>query len=102
MKFGIPEKSLNMIITALSSFDCIVKASIFGSRAMGNHKNGSDVDLVIYGSNITGEIVNKLRILLNEELPLPYYFDVVHYEALDSSGLRQHIDDNALVLYSLH
>jgi len=99
MRFGIPENSLNIIISTLQDFDSIRKASIFGSRALGNYKNGSDVDIAIYGDDITSEIVNRLSILLNEDLPLPYYFDIVHYEGLDNNGLKEHINSFSVSFY---
>ncbi|WP_069800151.1 nucleotidyltransferase domain-containing protein [Tepidibacillus sp. HK-1] len=88
------------LIGALSRWPEIEKASIFGSRAMGNYKNGSDVDLVIYGSQLTQEIINHLSVLLNEELPLPYYFDIIHYETLKHRPLKDHIDKYAKCFYS--
>jgi len=42
-----------MILQELKRRKEIQKAAIFGSRAMGNYKNGSDVDLVIYGPDVT-------------------------------------------------
>lgn len=98
MKFGIPEKSMNIILHTLEQFKEIEKASIFGSRALGNYKNGSDIDLVIYGSRVTDEIINFLSIQLNEELPLPYFFDIVHYESLSNKKLKEHIDKFAKTL----
>lgn len=92
MSFGISQKSMEMILSALAQREEIEKASIFGSRSMGNYKNGSDIDIAIYGINITAEILNKISIELNEKLPLPYYFDVVHYESLKHEGLKEHID----------
>jgi len=92
MSFGIPQKSMEKILDALAQIKEIEKASIFGSRSMGNYKNGSDVDIAIYGIRITPEILNKISIQLNEKLPLPYYFDVVHYESLKHEGLKEHID----------
>lgn len=99
MRFGIPPKSMGLLIRALMEKQEIEKASVFGSRAMGNYKNGSDVDVVIYGSFITDEIVNQLSITLNEKLPIPYYFDIVHYDALKHEGLKKHIDDFGMVFY---
>lgn len=92
MSFGISEKSFNLIISALSKWSEIDSAAIFGSRAMGNYKRGSDIDLVIYGNDITPEIVDSLSIMLNEKLPIPYYFDIVHYESLKNDSLKTHID----------
>lgn len=90
---------MELIINTLWEKEQVEKTAIFGSRAMGNYKNGSDVDLVIYGENITKEMVNEISIKLNEELPLPYYFDVIHYESLKHDGLREHIDEFAKIIY---
>jgi hypothetical protein len=60
---------------------------------MGHYKNGSDVDLAVYGSRLLTRLFNGLSALLNEELPLPYYFDVIHYESIKDIELKKHIDD---------
>ena len=99
MSFGISTKSMSMIINVLRQNKEIKKASIFGSRSMGNYKNGSDIDLAIYGTYITPEILNNISIELNEKSPLPYYFDIVHYETLKHEGLKEHIDSFGKVLY---
>lgn len=99
MKFGITKRSLDYIIYALSTWPTIEKAAIFGSRAMGNYKSGSDIDLVIYGKDIVLDTVNRLSIMLNEELPIPYYFDVVHYETLKNDSLKAHIDTYCKFFY---
>ena len=99
MNFGLFEKSLDMIINAIKACPNLEKAAIFGSRSMGNYKNGSDVDLVIFGVNISREAVNRLSVLLNEELPLPYYFDVLHYESLTNDSMKQHIDQYVKTIF---
>lgn len=92
MNFGLPPKSHNLIIQSLKNNKEIEKAAIFGSRALGNFKNGSDVDLVIFGSEITPQLMLRLAVQLNEELPLPYHFDLVHYESINDQALKNHID----------
>ncbi len=99
MSFGISKKSYDYIIYALSQYPAIEKAGIFGSRAMGVYKNGSDIDLVIYGRNITPEVVTRVSVMLNEELPVPYYFDIVHYDSLRNDSLKSHIDKYGKIFY---
>ncbi|NLW23234.1 MAG: nucleotidyltransferase domain-containing protein [Tissierellia bacterium] len=99
MNFGIPAKSMDLIIEAMAEYEEIERAAIFGSRSMGNYKNGSDVDIAIYGNDITMELVKRLSIKLNEILPLPYYFDIVHYESLKNEELKKHIDVFGKVFY---
>ena len=92
MNVGLSEKALEHIKKAIIKFPEIDECRIFGSRAMGNYRKGSDVDLAIYGESITPEVTLKLSVLLNEELPLPYYFDVVDATHLKHSGLMEHIE----------
>jgi uncharacterized protein len=100
MNYGIPESSMNMITQMMQSRKEIEKAIIFGSRAIGNYKNGSDVDIAIFGDGITLEIVSEVSVKLNEELPLPYYFDILHYGSIKHEALKKHIDDFGKVFYS--
>lgn len=90
--FGLLERDLKYINLALEKFEEIEEAIVFGSRAMGNYKKGSDVDLAIKGKGITRKTILRLNDLLNEEYPLPYFFDVIHYESISSDKLREHID----------
>ncbi len=99
MRFGIPVKSMNLIFGVLRQREEVKKAAMFGSRGMGDYKKGSDVDIAIYGTAITAEIVNQLSVELNEKLPLPYYFDIVHYESLKHKKLKEHIDRHGEAFY---
>jgi len=98
--FGIAPKSYELILKTLSEFEEIEKAAIYGSRAMGNYKPGSDIDLVIYGNKITPETLLKLKTKLEQELPIPYYFDLNHYETVSNSELKKHIDAFGKFFYS--
>lgn len=97
--FGFLERDFKYIKMALSEFKEIDEAIIFGSRAMGNYKKGSDVDMAILGSEITRKTILRLSDLLNEEYPLPYFFDIIHYETLSNENLKQHIDDKGKKIY---
>ncbi len=90
---------MTQILGACRQFEEIDAVVLFGSRAKGNYKPGSDVDLAVKGDRITPRIVAQLSDLLNEELPLPYFFDVVHYNTLESKPLADHIDRVGVVLY---
>ena len=92
MDTGLTQTDISRITAAIKQFPEIDDALIFGSRAKGTHKKASDVDLAIKGRAVTGETIKRLSFLLNEELPLPYFFDVVHYEALENRQLIAHID----------
>jgi uncharacterized protein len=99
MPYGLLESDLRHIADALGSFDEIAEAVLFGSRAKGNYKPGSDVDLAIRGDRITPRTVADLADCLNEDKPLPYFFDVVHYETLEEPRLIEHIDRVGIVIF---
>ncbi|MFC2130996.1 nucleotidyltransferase domain-containing protein [Bacteroidota bacterium] len=92
MNFGLTQKDIELIVTAIQSFKNIEKAIIFGSRAKGNHKRGSDIDIALIGKELSKSDMARLRDLLNEELPLPYFFDVINYHEINNQDLREHID----------
>lgn len=48
MSFGLKSSDLDYIINTIKKFPQIKKAVIFGSRAKGNFKPGSDIDIVDY------------------------------------------------------
>lgn len=98
MKFGLTEKTYDLLIKTLKSYNEIEKACIFGSRAMGNYKKGSDIDICIYGKSVNEKIISKLNIELNENLPIPYYFDIVYYDSIENNDLKRHIDEQGKIL----
>ena len=99
MNYGLKKRDIDNITKALRQIPEVEKAIIFGSRAKGNHKLGSDVDLAIKGKNINYSVVSSLSYLLNEEYALPYFFDVVHYEKLTESNIIEHIDRVGEIIY---
>jgi len=99
MMYGIPEKSFQLILSAINRLAEIESAAIYGSRAMGNYKNGSDIDLVVYGRDINQQVILKLKTELEHKLPIPYFFDITHYETLENPGLKEHIDQYAKEIF---
>jgi predicted nucleotidyltransferase len=97
--FGIYDTSFLSILKTIKEIDEIEKAIIFGSRAMGNYKKGSDIDLAIIGKNVNYKIITHLSNVLNEELPIPYYTDVLDYNSLSNIELKEHIDIEGKVIY---
>ena len=99
--YGIPEKSYQLILNSFKNCEQIERAAIYGSRAMGNYKKGSDIDLVVYGKRLNHNILLKLKTKLEQELPIPFYFDITHYESLPENDLKKHIDNYSKIIYPL-
>ena len=97
--FGLIDRDIEYIVKAMKKFDEIEKAIVFGSRAMGNYKKGSDVDIAIIGEDITSSTVYGLDDYLNEVYPLPYFFDVLQYSSITNDNLKKHIDNEGKIIY---
>ncbi|MEZ0116887.1 UNVERIFIED_ORG: putative nucleotidyltransferase [Heyndrickxia coagulans] len=97
--YGLLERDMQYILQALKKFNEIECAILFGSRATGNYKNGSDVDIAIRGEKVTDNVIFELNDLLNEVYPIPYFFDILHYEEIHNEKLLDHIDKKGIVLY---
>lgn len=99
MRYGLLESDLQHIVDAAKSFPEIKTLLLFGSRAKGNYKKASDVDLALQGEQVSYDTVAQLSSVLNEEKPLPYFFDTINYQTLSNPQLKEHIDRVGIVLY---
>jgi len=77
-------------------------AWLYGSRARGTHRPGSDVDLALAGP-LTEAALARIRYALTETGPLPYLFDVTALDALPAAHpLRQQISADGLLIWPMH
>ncbi len=97
--YGLLERDLHYMIKAFEKHSEIDKVILFGSRAMGNYKRSSDIDLAIIGDSVDTRIIAILLDDLNEEFPIPYFFDVIHYQKISNKELKKHIDTEGKVLW---
>lgn len=58
--YGLLERDLKYILEAVRKYPEIEKVIIFGSRAMGNYKPGSDIDIALKGQNVNRTTVIRL------------------------------------------
>lgn len=99
--FGIFDKSYKLIIASFQKYPEIEKAIIFGSRALGNYKRGSDIDVALIGNNISLKIISAISAKLNEELPIPYHIDVINFNSTHNEELKNHILTHGKVFYKI-
>jgi len=96
--FGLQKSDISLIKAIFSEYPELDKVIIFGSRAMGNHKTGSDVDLALFGSLLTEKIVSSIHFELNENSLMPYFFDVINYHSISTESLKDHINQQGKLL----
>tara|TARA_R110002050_G_scaffold176775_1_gene309745 strand:- start:6269 stop:6592 length:324 start_codon:yes stop_codon:yes gene_type:complete len=97
---GISEPSFEVILNVFKDFPEIESAVLFGSRALGTFKKGSDIDIAIYGPNLTPQTSLSISSKLNESTPIPYYIDIVAPKFLDSTSLIEHIKRVGKIIYT--
>lgn len=89
--FGLSSNNINKINSVFQQYPEIDEVLIFGSRAKGNFRDNSDIDLAIKSKNISLSILQQIEIKL-EELYIPNYFDLVIYEKIENQELIEHIN----------
>jgi len=97
-QFGLKPETINKIQTILTTFPEIKTAILYGSRAKGNYKNGSDIDLTLKTSKHNTPSLIKIGVAL-DELDLPYTFDLSLYDKISNPDLIAHINRVGVVFY---
>jgi predicted nucleotidyltransferase len=72
---------------------------LYGSRAKGNYKNGSDIDLTLKGKNLNLLILGKIDEQL-DDLLLPYTFDLSIYHQISNAELLNHMNRVSKIFFS--
>ena len=98
MKFGISDPALEQITAVFKSVSAIDKVILFGSRAKGSYKTGSDIDIALIGNNLDISTLSKIDLLL-DDLNLPFTFDVLIYTRIENPDLIDHVRRVGVVLY---
>ena len=93
--FGLKQEQLKEIREILGKHPEIEKAVIFGSRAKGDHKKGSDIDIAVFGDNIS---IHTILSLMSdfEESSLPFFVDIVDFKGITDKKLRSEIEKNGI------
>jgi uncharacterized protein len=89
-RFGLREIVIERIHGVFQKFPGLEKAVLYGSRAKGNYRVGSDIDLTLFGSDLTYPILATIENLL-DDLMLPYTFDISLFSQIENQDLVSHI-----------
>ncbi len=96
--FGLSEKTTQKLYSAFEKFTEIEKVIIFGSRAKGNYREGSDIDITLIGENLSHNILLKLLYEI-DELNTPYLYDVSIFSKLTNEDFIEHINRVGKIFY---
>ncbi|MDA8137091.1 MAG: nucleotidyltransferase domain-containing protein [Desulfobacteraceae bacterium] len=96
--FGLYERDVQTLGDIFNKYPEVICVYIIGSRAKGNFKPGSDIDLVIMNEGATDSVIQKIKTDI-EESTLPYFVDLINYPALQHADLKDHIDRVGQLFY---
>ena len=97
-RFGLPVTTVQKICGVLARHPQVEQAVLYGSRAKGNFKNGSDIDLTLQGSGLVHHDLPKVMDEL-DDLLLPYTIDLSLFASLTHPELIDHIRRVGVVFY---
>jgi len=98
MRFGLEENIITNINNIFYKYENIVQVIIYGSRAIGNFKTGSDIDLTIKAKNFSYSDLIKAENQL-DDLLLPYKIDISLFHQISNLELVEHINRVGKIFY---
>ena len=98
MKYGLTEQAFHEISGVFSLYPQIESVVIYGSRAKGDYRPNSDIDLALKGKELDLTLLFKIENDL-DDLMLPYKIDLSIYHSIEDKNLLEHIDRVGIVFY---
>lgn len=98
MPYGLTDIELQKLTVVLSSAENVKKAILYGSRAKGNYKPFSDIDITLVGDSLSRRDLNAVSRAL-DDLLLPYQIDLSLYDTLKNEDLIEHINHYGVEIF---
>lgn len=96
---GLSDATTTKLQNVLQLFPQVERAILFGSRAMGNFRNGSDIDLCLEGAELNYNVLLKILVAI-DDLNLPYETDVLIKHQITHPPLLAHIETKGVEFFS--
>jgi len=98
MSHGLPQNAVEQICAVLARYPQVERAVLYGSRAKGTYRRGSDIDLTLHGSELTLTVIFRILDEL-DDLLLPYTIDLSIFHTIESPDLIEHIQRVGVTFY---
>jgi len=91
LRHGLPEAAIEKILETLTGYPAIERVILYGSRAKGNYRPGSDIDLCLQAPTL--QLSQQLEIENNlDDLLLPWKIDLTLRHNIENPALLEHIE----------
>lgn len=88
---GLEPDDILKIKTVFMEYPQLDSVLIYGSRAKGNYRPASDIDLTLIGEDLTSSLLSEIEFKL-DDLLLPYKFDISIYDKITDAQFLDHIN----------
>jgi len=99
MRYGLRDEVVDAICSVLQDHPEVEVAILYGSRAKGNFKPASDIDLTLQGEMLNSTVLNKISWEL-DDLLLPLTFDLSIFSQISNPDLVDHIKRVGVLFYT--
>ncbi|NDC30882.1 MAG: restriction endonuclease subunit S [Bacteroidetes bacterium] len=99
MKFGLEQHIIDTLIAVFEQHSKVDKALVFGSRAKGNYRPDSDIDIAIKGQDLNTDDIIAMSVAF-EEKGITHKIDLINYHSIKEPELKDHIDRVGIEFYS--
>ncbi len=96
-KYGLRQTDIEKIQGVFKKYPELQAAILYGSRALGKHRAGSDIDLTLKGDLSTSQLFQLEQEL--DDLLLPYKIDLSIFNTIKNLDLIDHINRVGKVFY---
>lgn len=99
-RFGLDEKVIESIVAIFKKYEQVERAVIYGSRARGDYRNNSDIDIALFGDELTFSINTKIFYEI-DDLYWVYKIDLVNMNSLkEDDKFKQNIIREGVEIYA--
>jgi predicted nucleotidyltransferase len=88
---GLTQEDLAKICAVIRQQPKVTAVILFGSRAKGNYRAGSDIDLALKGNGISTNDLAAIETSY-QKLYLPWKLDLIIYDTIENAALKEHVD----------
>ncbi len=96
--FGLTDRDMKTLQDIFDKYPEVKSVFVFGSRAKGTYKQGSDIDLAVMNQGVKDAVIDKMKSDF-EDSSLPYIVDLINYHTLKHQELKVHIDRVGVSFY---
>lgn len=95
---GLTGKTVAEIQSILAAFPEVKRAILFGSRAKGTFRAGSDIDLALVGEEVDWRVLGRIEMRLDDSM-LPYSFSLIELSDRTNADVAAHVQRVGKVFY---